>query len=409
MTQKSDEKLFTIPFFVIAFVNLCLSVVTQMFNSTFTLHMRAMSYPAALAGTVISSGAIAATIYRFFGGMLCEKFGRKKLILTGSLIFGVMSLMLGRVSTVPLFFVFRMLQMFGYSMGSTAVSVAIADVLPRKRLGEGLGYFGLATSISTAADPSAALALYDTSGGFAAVMLGALIACLFSFAVTASLLNYEKKWSGEEKADLKAEKKTGQYRGIQKYVEVKALPAAGINFFIIFDSCLITMFLMLFAKESGIAGAGLFFTISVVFMLAARIVSGKISDRYGVLRAFLPGVVFLVIAFSFLMMVGSSHYLYYVAGVFYGLGNGMATPALNAEAVRNSPRDRVSVASSTFFLPLDLAFVIGSVVWGILIDRLGFRQVFMIAIGIVATSAAAALLVFCRRISGAEREMPEAE
>ncbi len=48
------------------------------------------------------------------------------------------------------------------------------------------------------------------------------------------------------------------------------------------------MFLTLFAKESGIAGAGLFFTISVVFMLAARIISGKISDRYGVLKALLP-------------------------------------------------------------------------------------------------------------------------
>nr|WP_130838546.1 hypothetical protein [Lachnoclostridium sp. Marseille-P6806] len=87
----------------------------------------------------------------------------------------------------------------------------------------------------------------------------------------------------------------------------------------------------------------------------------------------------------------------------------MATPALNAEAVRNSPKDRVSVASSTFFLPLDLAFVIGSVVWGILIDGLGFKQVFMIAIGIVVTSAAAALFVFSRRAAGTEREMPAAE
>ena len=47
-----------------------------------------------------------------------------------------------------------------------------------------------------------------------------------------------------------------------KYIEKHALPAAMINFFIIFSGGLITMYLTLYASKMGIANAGMFFSVS---------------------------------------------------------------------------------------------------------------------------------------------------
>ena len=186
--------------------------------------------------------------------------------------------------------------------------------------------------------------------------------------------------------------------GLWKFIEKKALPAAMINFFITFSGCLITMYLTLYASKADIANAGLFFSISVVFMVAARIVSGRLSDRYGALRVIIPGVTILIAAYLLLILAGGQHYLYYIAGAFYGFGSGMASPALNAEAVRGVPAHRVSIASSTFFLPLDIAFVAGSVIWGILIDRLEFSAVFLTA-ALVAAGAIVLTIILLGRVN----------
>ena len=113
------ERLFNIYFFVIAFVNLGSSTMMQMFNSTIALHIDALDYTASVSGTIISIGAVSATVYRFFGGKLCEKNGRRRLILIGLADFAVMSFLIGQVRSLTIIYLLRIFQMFGYSMAST--------------------------------------------------------------------------------------------------------------------------------------------------------------------------------------------------------------------------------------------------------------------------------------------------
>lgn len=402
MKRSGDlkERLFNKYFFTVALVNLGISTMMQMFNSTIALHLDGLKYPASISGTMISIGAVAATIYRFFGGKLCEKRGRRRLIIIGVIDFCITSLIMGAVDVLFWLYVLRILQMFGYSMVSTAVSVAVIDVIPRQRVGEGLGYFSLASSVSQAFGPSAALVLFHMSHGFFSVMAGAAVMGTAALVVTVIFLDYEKvdrrarlpkappERSGEAVPVPAAE------RGLWKFVEKKALPPAIINFFIIFADCLITMYLTLYAAKSGIPDAGLFFTVSVVFMVGARIASGNLSDRFGALPVVVPGVAVIIAGFGLLALSARFHGLYYIAGAFYGLGNGMASPALNAEAVRGVKPHRVSVASSTFYLPLDIAFVAGALVWGVLIDRMPFTMVFFAAALVAAVALVLTLVVY---------------
>ena len=114
--MKSEEKIFNCYFFVIAFTNLCVSTIIQMFNSTITLHIDQLDYSASISGTIISIGAIAATVYRFFGGKLCEKRGRRLLIIWGTVCLGVSSFIMGNAASLLLIYFVRIFQMVGFSM-----------------------------------------------------------------------------------------------------------------------------------------------------------------------------------------------------------------------------------------------------------------------------------------------------
>lgn len=392
------EKLFNLYFFVITFVNLAVSAMMQMFNSTIALYVDGLNYGAAVSGTIISIGAVSASVYRFFGGKLCERAGRKQLIVGGIGCFAISSVLLGSFQAMPLIYIFRILQMLGYSMAGTAASVAVIDVLPQSRVGEGLGYYSLATFLPQAAGPTVALVLFQMKGGFFTVMVGAGLMGAIALGVTLSLLDYEKKWQ-KSLVSLKAGEKSRasdreNENGIWKYIEKKALPAAVTNFFIMFVGTLVTMYLTLYAAQSSIASPGMFFTLSAVAMIAARIMSGRLSDSFGVLAAVLPGTVMVTVSFLLLSVAAQVSWGYYAAGILYGFGTGMTEPALNAQAVKGVCKERVSIASSTFFLPIDIAFMAGSMLWGMLIDNMSFALVFGMAATISGATFIFALCVF---------------
>ncbi len=390
------EKLFNIYFFVIALVNLASSVMMQMFNATIALHMDALGSAASVSGTIISIGAVSATVYRFFGGKICEKRGRRKLMVIGMADFALMSLFMGLTNALPLLYILRVLQMFGYSMASTCASVAVIDVIPQKRVGEGLGYYSLAASAAQAFGPSVALFFYHTEGGFFSVMSGMCFMGAVAVMITLCFLNYEIK--GRKASDQwNTSEQENEGKGIWQYIEKRALPAAWVYFFVTLTGSLVTMYLTLFASRSGIDNAGMFFTISVVFMVAARIVSGKLSDRRGVLWAVVPGMLLLISGYMMLIFSDEIHLLFYIAGGFYGFGTGMASPALNAQAVKGVPKTRVSVASSTFFLPMDISFMAGSVLWGVMIDYFEFRLLFVMAAGLSCIAVLLSFLLFSAR------------
>ena len=380
-------------FFIIIILNLFTSTMVQMFNATIALHIEVMGYTTFISGTLISIGAVTATAYRFFGGWICEIKGRRQLIIFGTICFGTMSFLMGRIKLLPLLYVVRLVQMFGYAMVATTLSVAAVDSVPQDRMGQGLGIFGLATSAAQAFGPSIALALYGMKAGFPMVMNGAAMIGAISFIIAAM---FGSLGQAVEQPETGTRNSAAKKEGIWKYVEERALPAAIINFFLVFSNAAITMFLTLYASREGIGSAGLFFTISVVCILLTRLIAGNISDKYGVLVALAPGIILLIVCYLLLIWSRQSHILYYLAGVFFGLGNGLATPALNAEAIRMAPKDRTSVASSTFYLPLDLAYLIGSVLWGIVIERIDFLGVFVVAAGLIAAALVMSLFAFAR-------------
>lgn len=392
-SAEGKREIITSDFLVVFFLGLFAGTMMQMINATLTLHIAELGHSTKISGILISAGSLASTIYRFFGGRLCESFGRRKMIIAGMLLYIPSILLLGRITVISIIFILMIFLMLGTAMASTALSIAVVDILPTKHVGEGIGYYSLSASLAQAFGPSIALWVYYSHSGFKSVSIVIALIAVISMIVAWSMLRYEKAGNGYYSVNRKEKKINHSQNGLWGFIEAKALPAASINFIVLLAGCITGMFLTLYADSIGIVNAGLFFTISVVIMVVARVVSGTISDRYGALAVVLPGCIAMAACFFCLLLSQSFSYLYYVAGALNGVGLGLITPALNAEAVRNVPQERKSIASSTFYVPTDLAYVIGAILWGNVIARSGYKVLFIAASGLECAALIIAILV----------------
>jgi len=369
-------------FFVITAVSTLSGLTMQLFNATMSLYVDELGGSASFTGVLVLLFAIMATIVRIFTGRLVDVRGRRIMVIAGLIIYLAASLAFAFFPYLSALPYLRLLQGAGYSISFTAMSVAITDVIPKNRMGEGMGYFGLGNAITTATGPLIALALiagdsYNNVFYVAAATLAVSTLLMMAF-------NHEKAMNLQFKP-AKSTQPATQGSQFRKFFEKSAIPYAVVSILSSVAMSATLSFLMLYATGRDIKEAGLYFTFSAVFMVVARLLTSKISDRRGTLAALIPGFLLMILSFACLLLSEQMLILYYAAGVLAGLGNGMASPALNAAVIRVAPDHRRGAASATFMLSYDIGFGLGAILWGAVIDMAGFSALFigcMIAIAL---------------------------
>ena len=175
----------------------------------------------------------------------------------------------------------------------------------------------------------------------------------------------------EEKRKLQEqEKKPGL---LSQYFEKEALPCTFVSLFISVGMGATVAYLMLYGTEIDVYNPSLFFTLQAVTTVAARLLCGKLSDRFNPLVSLVPGLVFTGVGYLLLVLAKDEHMLFYIAGAFVGLGSGITGPTLNAEAVRRVPENRRGAASATYFVSIDVGIGIGGLLWGGILDSMGYE------------------------------------
>src|SRR5699024_776269 len=87
--------------------------------------------------------------------------GRGIIFLFGLSLFVISVGTFGFLTTMFMLSTMRMVQGVGWGFSTTAVSTVATDIIPPKRRGGGLGYFGLSGNLALALDPALGLTLVD--------------------------------------------------------------------------------------------------------------------------------------------------------------------------------------------------------------------------------------------------------
>ena len=68
--------------------------------------------------------------------------------------------------------------------------------------------------------------------------------------------------------------------------------------------------------------------------------------------------------------------VFIIAAIFIGIGYGNFTSVAQAVAVKETPRERMGLATSTFFILYDIGLGFGPYVLGKLVPEFGYRTIF---------------------------------
>ncbi|MBQ9953858.1 MAG: MFS transporter [Eggerthellaceae bacterium] len=403
----SAERLWTPVFLLIIAATLGAYMVGQGTNAGTSVYLDIRGESATLAGIGAAIFSIAGAVSRLVCAPFIDNRGRVAVMIAGSFFLIAGTLGPTFLTSMKLFWLWRLLQGVGFATVTTASATAAADVLPASRLGEGIGYYGLGQAISMSIGPALALALVATDpaenlflGLCAAAVMGLVFSLLCRYEKDPSRLPATSEYRRRHEQGLDRQQ-SAKITSVRQLVEPKAIPGTipmmvlspAFGFGIYFAGLLGTTL--------GVGNAGLYYTLSAVAMIAVRLKSGAFMDTVAPIKLMTFAVASGLACFS--MLFGASlqilpadinGLLFYAAGIPYGLCLGVAPPVNQTVAVKNSPSERWGAASALFLLAIDVGIGLACIAWGVVNDTLGFTATLACVIVIVALSLVAAWIFY---------------
>lgn len=361
-----SAKLFSRNFILIALVNFAAFTAFQMTNNGMPVYLARLGATDLEISLTLTLVTLTALLVRPFAGLILDTFGRKGTLFAGLVVTIATTLIYAVFPLVGIILALRVVHGIGWGLSSTSCSTIVADILPKPRFAEGMGWYSLGISLSVAIGPALSLFLIDAISPEAMIFVSA--ACL-ALAFMMSLL-VENTVTIERKPfdlrDIKAD----------SLIDTDALmPAAGI-FLVNMGFASVTAFIAVHGIAQGVGNISLYFVVYAVVNLVSRPIIGRIIDKTGF---FVPSILgFIAVAIT-LAIIGMADniVLFCIAGAFGGIGLGTVMSALQTMAVASVPPNRKGVASSTYLIGLDGGLCVGSVICGALASTLGYSGMFI--------------------------------
>ena len=388
-------KLWTRDFVIVMIACSGISFCNYFFSSTLPIYAKNMTGTAVYAGLIMTVYTFAALASRPLTGYLNDRFGRVRMLIIGAALCAVACFLYQFSTVIVLLILFRILHGFAFGIHSTSGATVAADIIPRARMSEGLGLFGLYGTISSAVAPGIALAIIgdgDDNSKFTPLFILSAGICVVCMVLDA-LIRYERRTKVRGEDDQTMPDDVAPANGLppKTFLGFEAgvlLPAVIIIFvFIAFSS--VASFLTLFAKERGLGNIGVFFTFSAAGLFLSRVFLGKVADRRGADILVIPALLLLVISYGAIPFVNRASWLF-VIGFPIGLAQGAICPAVNMMMFRRCTHKRRGTAAAAYFSSIDLGFGLGALMFGVIEEFSGYYLLYWTA----ALFAGAAAVIY---------------
>lgn len=365
-TEKLWTKDFLIVFGVNFFLFLCFYLLMVVIPTFAKEEFHASTAMAGFASSIFVLGAL---IGRLFGGSLIERVGRKRLLFTGLVSFLLFTGLYFMINSMAVLLIVRLLHGMAFALASTATGTIAASLIPRSRHGEGIGYYGVSIIIATAVGPFLGLMISE----HATIAVNFIVCGLIALVTLISAL-----WMKVPQLTLTAEQQQ-EMKGfkLSNFIELKALPISTISLVMAFGYSSVLAYLTFYAEELNLMeAASFFFIVYAVFVIASRPMTGRLFDKKGPNIVIYPAIVSYIIGMLILSQVHSSGLLL-VSAVFIGLGYGTLQSSTQALAIKLTPHHRIALATSTFYICVDVGIGFGPFLLGFITPVVGLSGMYV--------------------------------
>jgi MFS family permease len=388
----SAEPLWNRSFLVLTISYFLMFMCLQMLLSPFPSYVKDRFAPGDVALSLVTSlFALTAIVARFATAALMKRISKTGLLYTSLGISVVATLAYPLADSLGSLLALRMLFGIGFGMGSTVMPTLVSRIIPIRRMGEGIGYFGLSTSLAMSFGPMIGLALLDGFGFGVLTVWGAVAAAaVIPLLALTRAAAVSSQADGGKKAPVNASRAATQASGvIRQREEAPSTGLAGrlwlpLTLNTLLSSCYggILSFLALYGRDIGLANIGLFFLFNALTVLAVRPVSGWLYDTRGHAVVLVPAAIVLVASLGLLSYTHSMVMLM-ASALLFGLGYGAVQPTVQAWMLGGAPRSSHGLINSLFYNSIDLGVAVGSMALGAVAAVTGYAVMYRFSAGIM--------------------------
>jgi MFS family permease len=360
------DRLFTPRFFVMCGFSF------TVFLSAFQLLPTAPFHILDLGGSTFASGLFLGflTYSSAFSapltGAMADRLGQRRVLMTSSVALTLFSIAYGLITDYRWMLALVLVHGVFWSGLLSASAAYMTNMLPERRRAEGIGYWGLSTDAAIAVAPTVGFWIYRR-GWWWLCVLGAALNLMMG--VIAFFLK-----------DTRLETPHERGGGI---LEWRVLIISLALFLYSFGYGGITSFAAMYADANHVTPKGLYLTTLALVILCIRPLAGKLGDRWGYRRVFVPCLVLISVGLALLSIGGTRGWMI-ASAIVFGAGFGTAYPVYVGYVMRDVSAARRGAAFGAILAAFDTGIGTGSTSMGWIIQHYGFRQAFGVAAAISA-------------------------
>lgn len=326
------------------------------------------------AGLTLTFFQVGAVLFRPLAGKWMDVFDKKRVLFLALVFFSLICFMYFGIQTILWLFLLRFLHGAGFSIGTTATATMVAVLSPASRKGEGVGYLAVFTSVAMVIGPFIGLMIITTYSNtllFTVCTLFGILALLSGNLQSAPLQLVASQHSRNASFSWKT------------LIEPHAFPLACCGGLLAIAYSSLLAFLPLYANSLGMMGqASYFFAVYALAIVVSRPLIGKLFDQKGANIVIYGSIILYFFGMVELSRVTTPTELLF-AGAIIGIGFGGLNPSFQTLAILAAPSHKSGLATSTYFLSMDIGIGVGSLVLSGLASVTNYRVMYMVCSGIV--------------------------
>ncbi|MBI3977000.1 MAG: MFS transporter [Chloroflexi bacterium] len=362
-TASARESIWTRNFVLICLVNLLAMGGFQTVMPTMPMYVKSLGGQESVIGLIMGIFALSALAARPWSGRWMDRVGRRGIYLLGLVAAVPVFLAYSVVPTILWLGALRLIHGLSFGIVTTGGGTIVADAVPPTRRGEGIGYYGMFTTLTSAIGPTVGIVLVNSFGFGTLFVANAAIALVA--VLLAGTIHYRPvpaKVEGPPPA----------------YFERRAFSPSAIALCGGFTTAAILTFLPVHALQRGVGNIGPYFAVYALTMLLVRPVAGRFYDERGPAVVVVPGLLIAMVA-MLLVAAATNLETFLLAAVLMGLSTGAVHPTLQAMSVDGVPPERRGAANSTYFSSLDIGIGGGSILLGVVAQAFGYPVMYVVA------------------------------
>ncbi len=355
------------------------------------IYARSYGVSYALASLAISMYAIGRFIADIPTGIAADRFGRKPIMVLGTILLTVTSFLNALASSFWEFLSYRLIQGVGSSMWMTGRTALLADMLKPEERGRVMGYFQAFMLIGSSAGPTIGgivAAIWDLRAPFYFYALTGLVSLAITIIWIRETEGHSDGWGRGQSFSMQV---------FSRLLSNRSYMMACLATFTVFFMRTGIRGTMIPLYGDGVLGLdtasiGTVISYATLTNLLLTIPFGYSTDYFG--RK--PTILFSLIvtaASSLIFPMTSDYFQLSLAAVLLGIGTtgaGQAPLALATDASINEPK---GLSMGLYRLFGDVGFVIGPIALGLISDYYGLRMPFYFTAVLVFINALLILLL----------------